>query len=138
MVKVLLDTNALAEAVRATPSEAFAKRLRANEAKVAISSVTLHEALYGVERLPEGKRKEMLRDYMRDVVGKMPVLAYDARAAEWHARERRRLEGAGRSMPYADGQIAAIAVVHGLTLVTANVRDFRNVAGLRVEDWRTA
>jgi tRNA(fMet)-specific endonuclease VapC len=136
MVKVLLDTNALAEAIRPAPSVSFMKRLRANDAKVAIASVTLHEALYGIERLPEGKRKEMLRDYMREVVMKMPALPYDAQAAEWHARERVRLEAAGRSMPYADGQIAAIAVVNGLTLVTANVRDFRSVEGLRVEDWR--
>jgi len=38
-------------------------------------------------------------------------------------------------MQYADGQIAAVAVVNGLTLVTANVRDFRHVEGLRVENW---
>jgi tRNA(fMet)-specific endonuclease VapC len=137
MVKVLLDTNAIAEAIRPTPDGAFMKRLRANEARLAIASVTLHEALFGVERLPEGKRKETLRAYMRDVVAKMPVLPYDAPAAEWHARERARLEAKGRKMPYADGQIAAIAVVQGVTLVTANVRDFRGVEGLRVEDWRS-
>jgi tRNA(fMet)-specific endonuclease VapC len=137
MVMVLLDTNAIAEAVRPTPNAAFVKRLRANEKKLAIASVTLHEAVYGVERLPDGKRKLMLREYMRDVVAKMPVLPYDAPAAEWHARERARLEAAGRKVPYADGQIAAIAVVHGLTLVTANVRDFRGFQGLRVENWST-
>jgi len=103
----------------------------------AVVSVTLHEALYGVERLPEGKRKQTLRDFMRDVVAKMTVLPYDIAAAEWHARERARLEGSGRTMPYADGQIAAIAVVRTLTLVTANARDFRGVQGLRLEDWRT-
>jgi predicted nucleic acid-binding protein len=70
-----------------------------------------------------------------DVVSKMPVLPYDAPAAEWHACERDRLEAAGRTMPYAGGQIAAIAVVHRLTLVTANVRHFRQVEGLRVDDW---
>lgn len=53
-----------------------------------------------------------------------------------NARERVRLESAGRTIPYADGQIAAIAVVHALTLVTANVRDFRAVEGLRLDDWR--
>ncbi len=137
MVSVLLDTNALAEAVRPTPNTGFMNRLRANEASLAIASVTLHEALYGVERLPDGKRKRMLRDYMRDVVAKMSVLPYDAAAAECHARERARLEASGRSMPYADGQIAAIAVVYARTLVTANVRDFRRIEGLRVEDWRS-
>ena len=137
MVKVLLDTNAVAEPVRPSPDATFVKRLRANEARLAIASVTLHEALYGVERLPEGKRRQMLREYMRDVVAKMPVLPYDGAAAEWHARERARLEATGRTLPYADGQIAAIAVVHGLTLVTSNVRDFAQVKGLRVVDWRT-
>ena len=137
MVKVLLDTNAIAEAVRPRPNAGFVKKLQANEAKVAIASVTLHEALFGVERLPDGKRKELLRAYMRDVVSRMPVIAYDGITAELHARERARLEVAGRPMPYADGQIAAIAVQHSLTLVTANVRDFRQVEGLRVEDWRT-
>jgi tRNA(fMet)-specific endonuclease VapC len=136
MIRVLLDTNAIAEAVRPTPSAAFVKRLRMNEAKLAIASVTLHEALYGVERLPDGKRKQALREYMRDVVMRMTVLPYDSLAADWHARERVRLEARGRTMPYADGQIAAIAVVNALTLVTSNVRDFRGVLGLRVEDWR--
>lgn len=137
MVKVLLDTNAIAEAVRPRPNAGFVKKLRENEAKVAIASVTLHEALYGVERLPDGKRKELLRAYMRDVITRMPVIAYDGPTAELHAPERARLEAAGRPLPYADGQIAAIAVRHSLTLVTANVRDFRHFEGLRVEDWRT-
>ena len=137
MVKVLLDTNAIAEAIRPRPNAGFVKRLRANETRLGIASVTLHEALYGVERLPDGRRKQTLREYMRDFVAKIPVLPYDGRAAEWHARERVRLEAAGRPMPYADGQIAAIAVMHALTLVTANARDFRHVEGLRVEDWCT-
>jgi tRNA(fMet)-specific endonuclease VapC len=135
VVKVLLDTNALAEAVRPRPNAGFLRRLRANEARLAIAAVTLHEALFGVERLPDGKRKELLREYLRDVVTKLPALPYDAKAAAWHASERAKLEAASRPMPYADGQIAAIAVVNGLTLVTSNMRDFRHVTALRVEDW---
>jgi len=80
-VKFLLDTNALAEAVRPAPNTGFLKRLRASDAKLAIASVTLHEALYGVERLPDGKRKEGLREYMREVVTKMSAFSYDAKAA---------------------------------------------------------
>jgi tRNA(fMet)-specific endonuclease VapC len=91
MVTFLLDTNALSEPVRPSPNAGFMRRLRANEGRLAIASVTLHEALYGVERLADGKRKETLGEYMRDVVTKMPALAYDGRAAEQHARERVRL-----------------------------------------------
>lgn len=134
-MKYLLDTNGLSEPVRPAPNAGFLRRFRANEAKLALASVSWHEALYGVERLPEGKRKEALRVYLRDVVQKLTVLAYDAKAAEWHARERARLDAVGKPIPYADGQIAAVAAVHGLTIVTANARDFRHVEGVDVEDW---
>jgi len=65
----------------------------------------------------------------------MPVLAYDEQAAEWHARERARLESKGRPVSFRDSQIAAVAVVHGLTLVTANVSHFEPLSGLEIENW---
>ena len=40
--------------------------------------------------------------------------------------------------PYVDGQIAAIAFVHDLILVTANMKDFTRFKGLAVEDWTSA
>lgn len=65
----------------------------------------------------------------------MQVLAYDERAAQWHARERARLTAIGKPPPFADGQIAAIATTNGLTLVTLNKSDFSLFADLAVEDW---
>lgn len=65
----------------------------------------------------------------------MPILDYDRRAAEWHASERARLMAAGRTPPFIDGQIAAVARVNDLTLVTRNQRDFRWFEGLRMERW---
>ena len=64
VIRFLLDTNAIAEAARPTPNPGFLKRMMANEASLAIASVTLHEAVYGVERMPEGRRKQLLRDYL--------------------------------------------------------------------------
>ena len=66
----------------------------------------------------------------------MPVLAYDAAAAEWHAHEHARLAETGNPRPFVDGQIAAIARVNELVLVTTNVADFVAFSGLIVEDWR--
>lgn len=65
----------------------------------------------------------------------MSILDYDPAAAEWHARERVRLTVRGQTPTFADGQIAAIAAVHNLTLVTFNVDDFNRFEGLRVESW---
>jgi tRNA(fMet)-specific endonuclease VapC len=67
----------------------------------------------------------------------MPVLSYDLRAAHWHAEQRAQRLAAGRPTAFADTQSAAIAVTNGLTLVTANGRDFRSFEGLRIEDWRS-
>ena len=63
------------------------------------------------------------------------ILPYDARAAERHASERARLTAAGRTPPFFDGQIAAIAFVHDLILVTRNMDDFAAFEKLRIENW---
>jgi tRNA(fMet)-specific endonuclease VapC len=98
--------------------------------------VVWNELTYGCERLEPGKRKIELEAYLRDVVLKsFPILPYDQEAATWHAFERARQERAGHPGPYVDGQIAAIAHVHDLILVTANVKDFARFKGLTVEDW---
>ena len=63
-----------------------------------------------------------------DVEGALGLSAasgWNQRAADWHARERARLEATGTPPPLADGQIAAIAATNDLLLVTRNVEDFR-------------
>ena len=95
-----------------------------------------HELTYGCRRLPKGKRRRALEAYLRDVVhGSFPILAYDEAAATWHGEERARLEALGRPAPFVDGEIAAIAHVHGLVLVTTNDKDFARFKGLTIENW---
>ncbi|MBA3640073.1 MAG: hypothetical protein M3541_04800 [Acidobacteriota bacterium] len=64
----------------------------------------------------------------------MTLLPSDEAAAAWHGRERARLETLGRPAPYVDGQIAAVAQVNSLVLVTANPKDFARFKDLRVEN----
>lgn len=52
-----------------------------------------------------------------------------------HARERARLDKIGAKPPFIDSQIAAIANLNGLVLVTANRKDFERFTGLELEDW---
>ena len=65
----------------------------------------------------------------------MLILPYDDRAAEWHAKERARLSVKGSTPSFVDGQIAAIAQVNGLILVTRNIDDFKPFDGLKIENW---
>jgi tRNA(fMet)-specific endonuclease VapC len=131
----LLDTNALSEPDKERPNPAFMRRLRQHDGRLATSSVTLHELWYGCQRLATGKRQARIRNYLEQRVGVLPVFPYDERAARWHADERARLTGAGKPPAFEDGQIAAIAVVNDLILVTANESDFVLFTSLRVENW---
>jgi tRNA(fMet)-specific endonuclease VapC len=80
------------------------------------------------------RRRGALEEYLHAVVARsFPILPYVA--AEVHGRERARLEDLGRTPPFVDGQIAAIAGSRGLTLITENMDDFRHFKELELADW---
>lgn len=124
----------MSELAKPRPSARTLRAFDDNFEDVRIASVVLHEVRYGIERLPDGKRKDVVRAAMDVVVNGILVLPYDAPAAEWHATERSRLEALGHVPAFADGLIAATAAAHGCTLVTANARDFRSFA-ITIESW---
>ena len=104
--------------------------------EAAIAAPVWHELRFGCARLPPSRRRERFEHYIDTVVlPNFPVLEYDREAADWHALERARLSALGRTPPFVDGQIAAIAYVNGMILVTTNIRDFRCFDGLRTESW---
>ncbi len=62
-------------------------------------------------------------------------IPFDDDAAVVYARIRHELEVAGQVIGPYDLQIAAICLLHGLTLVTNNVGEFSRITGLKIEDW---
>jgi tRNA(fMet)-specific endonuclease VapC len=136
VTKFLLDTSTISLAIRRNPDERVLRHLREHGGGCAMASVTWHELRFGVGRLPRGKRQRELIDFLEEVVlPTIPTLHYDERAATWHAVERVRLEKTGRTPPFIDGQIAAVALTNGLPLVTANPKDFKTFKGLTVLNW---
>ena len=135
-MKYLLDTNIVSEPIKARPHVNVVERLRIYGEECAIGSPVWHELRFGVLRLTSSRRRQTLERYLEEVVrAAYPILPYDDACAEWHARERARLERAGRPTAWVDGAIAAIAAVSGAVLVTSNVRDFRAFRGVRIVDW---
>ena len=136
-VKYLLDTNIVSEPLRSRPNPGVLDRLKHNQDQLAIASLVWHELWYGCHRLPNSVKRRAIEKYLAEVVAvSMPILAYDQDAAEWHAVERARLAGTGKTPPFVDGQIMAIATVNELVLVTLNLTDYAAFAGAKVEDWR--
>ena len=101
--------------------------------EVSISSVVLFELLYGVAKSLHGKKSQArLDDFLR---APMKVLPFDAEDAAEAGRIRAELERAKMPIGHYDTLIAGQALARGLTLVTANVREFSRVKGLRWVDW---
>lgn len=132
----LADTNVVSEMMRAFPNQALQAKWEKNENEMVISSITWHELLTGIYRLPRSKRRTGYENFLHKYVEELlRILPYDQTAAKWHASERTRLIQLGKTPSYIDGQIAAIAVINDLVLVTRNVKDFLNFDSLSVENW---
>ena len=103
---------------------------------MAIPAPVWHELRFGCARLPRSRRRAAIERYLEEVVrASLPILDYDQTAADWHAIERERLAAKGNPTSFVDGQIAAIAYVNDLILVTANTRDFEQYENLDVRSW---
>ena len=126
----------LSEPIKSAPNQRVLKALSDHDGELATCSVVWHELRFGVSRLPASKKRSAIEAYLEEAVrGALPILPYGEEAASWHANERARLGKRGRPPALADGQIASIARVNELIVVTANVKDFRRFEGLKVENW---
>ena len=135
-MKYLLDTNVLSEPLKIQPDSRVMDRLQQYQNNIVTATIVLHELYFGCYQLPPSRKKETIKKYIDEVVvANIPMYSYNEEAAEWHARERGRLQSIGRTPPFVDGQIAAIAHVNNLILVTRNITDFYSFSDLQIQNW---
>jgi predicted nucleic acid-binding protein len=134
-LKFLLDTNVVSEMTKASPNLGVEERMRVHDLSCAICAPTIEELAFGIARLPASRKSDLLKWWLDGVVARFTLLPYDPRCALWLGRERARLTGNGRIAPRADGEIASVAVVNDLVLVTRNTADFQNFTDLKMENW---
>ena len=129
--KFLLDTNIISDLVR-RPQGRVADAIAAEgEAKVATSIIVAAELRFGAAK--SGSRK--LARQLDTILSVLPILPFEIPAELRYAEVRARLERAGTPIGGNDLLIAAHALALDLVLVTANVREFKRVKGLRCVDW---
>ena len=129
----LVDTNVLSESSKPDPDPEIAAWLHAHKDRAYVSSVSLGELAYGVERLPPGRKRSVLEAWLEATRQSMKgrILPFNSVVAlEW-GRLVAELENAGHPMPVVDNQIAATPKRHGLTLVINNEEHFKH-SGVRL------
>ncbi len=109
--------------------------MRENESSLYVSTVTIGELKYGIDRLADGKRKRAFQTWLSILIVRMKgrVLSYNTSVATVWGQLQAKAEREGFRLPSLDSQIAATALKHSLVLATRNVRDFKHT-GLRVEN----
>ena len=135
----LLDTNVISELARPCPNQNVVSKVLRNYRLSALPSPVWGECIYGLKRLPESRKKEILTDfYINTVLETFTLLPFDSHAAVIYADIRSRLEKVGKPATELDMQIAAVAIANNLILVTRNTIDFkdiRQVSALILENW---
>lgn len=132
---IILDTNVISELMRPAPSTQVLAWFDAQHVPTLhTTSISWAELMLGLEEMPDGKRKEGLRQTLQAVHERMlagRILPFDEAAAVELARVMSRAQKQGQSVGFADGQIAAIASYLRMPVATRDTAPFL-AAGLKV------
>lgn len=135
----LLDTNVVSEPQRPRPSANVVAWLDATDARdLYVSTISVAELGVGVALLPPGRRRRGLDLWLADLVERRfqdRILPFDTAAAQLQGDLMARAKSAGHTAGFADAQIAAIAIRHGLTVATRDVKDFSALGVTTLDPW---
>ena len=128
----LLDTNTCIYIINKRPASAIRKLQSKRPEQVAVSAITVAELEYGVARsqYPDRNRVALMEFLMP-----FSILDFDQGSAAAYGITRSSLEKAGKPIGPLDMLLAAQARAYNLVLVTNNLREFRRVSGLLLENW---
>lgn len=131
---ILIDSSVLinAEKSGADVSSHISGR---EEEDMFLSVVSASELLHGVHRASDSKTKAKRLAFVEGLLADIPVLPIDLATARSHAQLWAELARRGQMIGVHDSWLAAACLAHGLSLATANLREFKRVPGLDVEAW---
>ena len=136
---IILYTNVISEPIKPNSNPAVTDWLDRQLAETLYLTATgSSELLVGIEILPDGKRKQELSIALKELMIKFfgpRILPFDQLAAIAYAPLIGRAKLSGQSISVADGQIAAIASVHGFTIATRDVSPFVAAGVPMINPW---
>lgn len=134
-MRYLLDTNVWIEILKGKNLRVAEKFANTRTEELATCSTVRAELMHGSEKYDDADSRKM---DLAITLSRAISLPFDDRCADRYGVIRHDLEQRMCVIGPFDLQIAAVALVHDLTLVTGNMSEFKRVHGLRVEDWSLA
>jgi predicted nucleic acid-binding protein len=134
----IVDTNVISEIMKPQPSTTVDGWMASRPAQeLFTTSVTKAEILYGIEIMPQGKRRDSLEHAARRMFEYLAgrILPFDDEAAPIYAEIVASRRRSGRQIGQSDAQIAAIARLHNCSLATRNVEDFADCGIALINPW---
>lgn len=138
-MRYLLDTNVVSEGMKAFPDSVVANWiLNVDEDLLSLSVITIAEIRSGIVRLPAGRRRQALESWLDEDVRdrfRGRILGIDETVADLCGQLLGRHQLDLRVRRIMDTWLAAIALQHGLTLVTRNLKDFHGLGVRLIDPW---
>ncbi|HXF94263.1 MAG TPA: type II toxin-antitoxin system VapC family toxin [Nitrospiraceae bacterium] len=131
-MKFMLDTNICIYLIKRQPEAVLDRFASHPVGDVGISVITLAELEYGASKSSNPSRN---REALKQFVLPLEIAAFDRSATITYGKIRALLEERGQPIGSMDMLIAAHALSLGARLVTNNIKEFKRVPGLRVENW---
>jgi toxin FitB len=135
---IILDTNVVSELMRPAPAPVVRDWLLARDPReLYTTAVTTAEIRYGLERLPGGRRQDLLRAVATEIFAAFDeqILPFDRLAAAEYALIVVGRDRLGEPVEAFDAQIAAICRTQGAALATRNLKDFRMTGIDLISPW---
>lgn len=130
----LFDTDMLSNIVKQKPSQRLIEKLQHLARAVQFTTaINVGEIYYGAFRSP--RKKEILKAFTESVFPNVNVLPFDSESGQVFGILKADLEKSGIGCSEPDLRIAAIAIQHRLTLITGNIKYFKRIPALKIENW---
>ena len=136
---IVVDTNVVSELIRPAPATVVQEWVRGHDARqLCTTAITVAEVRYGIERLPDGRRKDLLRAAAVEIFEMFAeqVLPFDLAAAGEYALVVSQRDRLGLPVNGFDAQLAAICRVRRVPLATRNLADFEKTGIEVINPWR--
>ena len=130
----LFDTDIISNIFKKKPSKKLIGRLKQIKKEVQyISTITIGEIVYGA--IKSCRPDYHMNNLINVLLPSVNIVSYDGKSAFVYGQLRANLENTGKIISHSDMQIAAVTMANDFILITGNIRHFKRIPSLKIENW---